>query len=182
MSQRSFILLFRGINVGGNKIVRMELLRKVLTEAGFGNVASYIQSGNVVLTSDMDEGAILASVELVFAATFGFSSRPTIRSVETWHRIIAENPFAEAAANGKQVHAVLLDGVPSPVALQALQALATTERIEVRDGVLYLDTPEGFGRSKVAEMLDRVLKVPLTSRNCNTVLKLHELAEGLPQA
>ena len=45
MSQRSFILLFRGINVGGNKIVRMELLRKVLTEAGFGNVASYIQSG-----------------------------------------------------------------------------------------------------------------------------------------
>jgi uncharacterized protein (DUF1697 family) len=77
---------------------------------------------------------------------------------------------------------VLLDGVPSPEALQALQALATTERIEVRDGVLYLDTPEGFGRSKVAEMLDRVLKVPLTSRNWNTVLKLHELAEGLPRA
>ncbi len=49
MTEHAYILLFRGINVGGNKIVKMELLRKALTDAGFGDVQTYIQSGNVVL-------------------------------------------------------------------------------------------------------------------------------------
>lgn len=180
MSERVFILLFRGINVGGNKVVRMETLRRVLAEGGFGKVTTYIQSGNVVLTSDMDEDSILALVGRVFAETFGFSSRPSIRSREAWARLIAENPFAaEVAADGRVVHAVILNGSPAAEALAALRALATTEVIEARDGVLYLYTPDGFGRSKVSEMLDRVLKVPLTARNWNTVLKLQEMAAGV---
>jgi len=181
VNERVFILLFRGINVGGNKIIRMETLRQALTEAGFGGVATYIQSGNVVLASDKDESAISALVDDVFTRTFGFSSRPTIRSLETWRRVVADNPFTEAQ-DGRQVHAVLLDGTPADEAIQALRALATTERIELRDDVLYLDTPDGFGRSKVAAAFDKALKVPLTARNWNTVLKLQELAEGVTQA
>ena len=179
MSERVFILLFRGINVGGNKIIRMETLRKVLVESGFHGVATYIQSGNVVLDSDKDEGAIPALVGTAFAAAFGFSSRPTVRSLANWRRLVADNPFAEAAQDGKQLHAVLLDGVPTADAVRALEALATTERIDVQDGVLYLHTPDGFGRSKVAGALDKTLKVPLTERNWSTVLKLWEMAEGV---
>jgi uncharacterized protein (DUF1697 family) len=178
MSQDVFILLFRGINIGGNKIVRMETLREVLAEAGFGSVATYIQSGNVVLTSEKDESAIAATVEAAFPKAFGFTSHPTVRSLDTWRRMIADNPFAAAAQDGKRVHAVLLDGTPSEEAVQALRALATTERMELREGVLYLHTPDGFGRSKVAGALDKVLQVPLTARNWNTVLKLQEMAEN----
>jgi uncharacterized protein (DUF1697 family) len=177
MSQSVFVLLFRGINVGGNKIVRMEKLREMLTEAGFGNVATYIQSGNVVLTSDNEAANIAATVENLFPATFGFSSRPTVRSREAWLRIVAENPFDQVMQDGRQLHAVILDEDPGEAAVQALRELATTENAELRDGVLYLHTPDGFGRSEVAKALDKTLKVPLTARNWNTVLKLHEMAE-----
>jgi uncharacterized protein (DUF1697 family) len=181
MSHDVFIVLFRGINIGGNKIVRIKTLRKVLAEAGFGSVATYIQSGNVVLTSEKDESAIAAIVEAAFPEAFGFASHATVRSLDTWRRMIADNPFATAAQDGKRVHAVFLDAPPSEEAVQALRALATTERMELREGVLYLHTPDGFGRSKVAGALDKVLKVPLTARNWNTVLKLQEMAEGRPR-
>ncbi|MPZ48787.1 MAG: DUF1697 domain-containing protein [Dehalococcoidia bacterium] len=181
MSENAFILLFRGINVGGNKIVKMETLRKVLAEAGFGGVATYIQSGNVVLTSDKDEKAVIAGVEKVFDKTFGFSSRPTIRSLKAWRRIVKGNPFVDVAQEGRQLHAVLLDAAPGKEAVATLKSLAASEQIEVKDGVLYLYTPDGFGASEVAKGLDKVLKVPLTARNWNTVLKLQEMAEKLAQ-
>jgi uncharacterized protein (DUF1697 family) len=179
MSQSVFILLFRGINVGGNKIVRMEKLREMLTEAGFGNVATYIQSGNVILTSDRRAEEIAATVEDVFPTAFGFSSRPTVRSREAWLGMIAENPFETVMQDGRQVHAVVLDEAPTEAAVQSLRALASTESIELHGGVLYLHTPDGFGRSEVAKALDKTLKVPLTARNWNTVLKLQEIAENL---
>jgi uncharacterized protein (DUF1697 family) len=176
------VLLFRGINVGGNKVVRMEALRKALSDAGFGEVATYIQSGNVVITADDNEEAIQSRVEAIFSEQFGFSSRPTVRSLERWRQVVGGNPFGDAAAeDGRRVHAVLLDGEPDEAALQELEALAGTERMAKAKGVLYLHTPDGFGISKVAESLDKVLKVPLTARNWNTVLKLSEMAEGATQ-
>jgi uncharacterized protein (DUF1697 family) len=178
MAQSVFILLFRGINVGGNKIVRMETLRKVLGDAGFANVATYIQSGNVVLTSDKAGRAVTETVERVFTPAFGFSSRPTVRSLQEWQLLIRENPFADTAEAGNRVHAVLVDEQPSVAAVEALKALAATEEMVLGKDVLYLHTPDGFGRSKVAAALDKVLKVPLTARNWNTVLKLQQMAEA----
>ncbi len=72
---------------------------------------------------------------------------------------------------------MLLDATPASTALDALRALSTTEGIELRDDVLYLHTPDGFGTSEVAKSLDKLLKVPLTARNWNTVLKLKEMAD-----
>jgi uncharacterized protein (DUF1697 family) len=175
-----YILLFRGINVGGNKIVPMEKLRQMLTEAGFGSVATYIQSGNVVLTSDDDEPTIAARVTSLFDAAFGFSSRPTVRSLDAWRRLVDDNPYAAAGAeDGRRVHAVILDAAPTAEAIAALRALATTEQLDLKDGVLYLHTPDGYGVSQVAKALDKLLKVPWTARNWNTVLKLQEMAEGI---
>ena len=172
----TYIVLFRGINVGGSKVAKMETLRKALQEAGFGGVQTYIQSGNVVLTSSMNADEVASTIEKLFLATFGFSSRPTVRSLEAWQSLIEKNPFRDAA-EGRQVHAVVLDAAPKDGAIDALRALASTEQLVLEDGVLYLYTPDGFGRSKVAEQLYRLLKVPLTARNWNTVLKLQEMAE-----
>jgi len=175
MAENVYILLFRGINVGGNKIVKMETLRKVLTEAGFGDVATYIQSGNVVLTSDKSEDAALATVTNVFDKTFGFSSRPTIRSFSQLQRVIKDNPYD--GVEGNRLHAIFLDAKPADDAMKTLEALAKTERMVEKDGVLYLHTPDGFGTSDVSKALDKVLKVPWTARNWNTVLKLRSMAE-----
>jgi uncharacterized protein (DUF1697 family) len=180
VSKTVYILLFRGINVGGNKIVRMELLRKMLAELGFENVATYIQSGNVVLTSDKAAAEVTKAIEGAFPQAFGFSSRPTVRSLAEWQRVIDEDPFAQVRGEGKQMHAVFLDQQPSEAAVDGLKALASTEEMVLAKGVLYLYTPDGFGRSKVAEALDKVLRVPLTARNWNTVLKLAAMANPTP--
>lgn len=178
MSETVFIVLFRGINVGGNKAAKMETLRAALTKAGFGSVATYIQSGNVVLTSDMKAEELAATVERIFAETFGFASRPTVRSADAWKEMVARNPFPEGAGDHKKLHAVLLDGTPAPDAAERLQEKATaTERFAITDAVLYLYTPDGFGTSKLAEALDRVLRVPLTARNWRTVQTLVEMAD-----
>lgn len=173
----TYIVLFRGINVGGNKVVKMELLRAMLGELGFGDVATYIQSGNVVLTSDGPAAAVSAAIEGAFPGAFGFSSRPTVRSLDEWVRVIDEDPFAAVRSEGKQMHAVFVDEQPEAGAIEAMRSLASTEEMVLKDGVLYLYTPDGFGRSKVAESLEKLLKVPLTARNWNTVLKLREMAE-----
>lgn len=178
MSETVFIVLFRGINVGGKKVAKMETLRAALAEAGFGSVATYIQSGNVVLTSDMKAADVATAVEKLFADTFGFASRPTVRSADAWKEMIARNPFSEGAGDHKKLHAVLLDGAPAPDATERLQEKATaTERFAIADGVLYLFTPDGFGTSKLAEALDRTLRVPLTARNWRTVTILMEMAD-----
>jgi uncharacterized protein (DUF1697 family) len=174
MAKNVYILLFRGINVGGNKIVKMETLRRVLGEAGFEDVATYIQSGNVVLTSDKGEDAVIATVTKVFDATFGFSSRPTIRSAAALQRVIEDNPYE--GVEGNRLHAIFLDARPLAEAVKTLEGLAKTERMVEKDGVLYLHTPDGFGTSEVAKALDKVLKVPWTARNWNTVLKLQSMA------
>jgi uncharacterized protein (DUF1697 family) len=181
MDDGVYILLFRGINVGGRKIVRMEALKKALSDGGFGHVRTYIQSGNVVLTSAKPAAEVSRTVEKVFAEAFGFSSRPTVRSLGDWVAMIERNPFDEAAGDGKRLHAILLDGEPAKDAVAKLEALATTERMKSGKGVLYLHTPDGLGRSPVAAALDRVLGVPITVRNWNTVLKLRELARPLAE-
>jgi uncharacterized protein (DUF1697 family) len=99
-----------------------------------------------------------------------------VRSLAQWQELAAGSPFAPE--DGRQVHAVVLDAAPKAEAVDTLRALATTEQIEVRDGVLYLYTPDGFGRSAVAAQLDRMLKVPLTARNWNTVEKLLAMGEA----
>jgi uncharacterized protein (DUF1697 family) len=171
-----FIVLLRGINIGGHNVVRMAALRDALTAAGFANVATYIQSGNVVLASDGQAAEVAALVDQAFTSAFGFSSRPTVRSLEDWHRVIDENPFVTESGQHKSVSAILLDDQPPPDAVESLRALATTEQLVLKDGVLYMHAPDGFGRSKVAANLDRMLKVPLTGRNWRTVMTLMEMA------
>jgi len=179
MSGGVFVLLFRGINVAGNKIAKMQTLREVLTDAGFGKVATYIQSGNVVLKSGKSAKATTEEVEAVFAATFGFSSRVSVRSLDEWRGIVNANPFPQGADDPKKLHAVMLDEAPDDGAAGRLEALASeSERFRIEKGVLYLYTPDGFGISKLAAGLDKALKVPLTARNWRTVLTLLDMAEA----
>lgn len=178
MSPAVFIVLFRGINVGGNKVAKMETLRGALAGAGFGDVATYIQSGNVVLISDRTASEVATAVETVFSETFGFFARVSVRTAEEWRRLVDDNPFPQAAEDPRRLHAVLLDGTPAPDVAERLREKASaTERFVVGEGVLYLFTPDGFGTSKLAEALDKVLKVPLTARNWRTVLTLMAMAD-----
>jgi uncharacterized protein (DUF1697 family) len=172
------VVLFRGINVGGTGIVRMVDLRALLGELGFEDVATYVQSGNVVLRSSLDPAAVALSIAEAMEPAFGIAPQIMVRDADAWGALVAGNPMPEAAAEPKQLHALALGEAPSADAVARLeQAERGSERFAFGDGVLYLHTPDGIGRSKFAATIERTLAVPATARNWRTVLALQAMAE-----
>src|SRR5262245_49252447 len=173
-SRTAFILLFRG--VGGATQLPTAPLREALTEAGFENVATYINSGNAVLRSHLSREEVIASVAKICNGRFDFTKAIFAPTLEGWSALIANNPFPQAVATPKCLHAAVLAEKPGKEAIVRLRAYATaSEGIEVVGRVAYLHTPDGFGTSKLAEKFDKGIGVVNSARNWNTVLKLMEL-------
>jgi uncharacterized protein (DUF1697 family) len=173
-TKTAYILLFRG--VGGATQLPTAPLRAALTEAGFENVATYINSGNAVLRSALTREEVIASAARICEERFGFTKAIHAPTLAEWEALVANNPFPGFEA-GKHLHAAVLAGDPAREAIDRLNAHADAgEAIEVVGRVAYLDTPNGFGRSKLGEKFDKWIGVENTARNWNTVLKLLEMA------
>lgn len=170
-----YILLFRG--VGGATQLPVKPLKEALTKAGFENVGTYINSGNAYLRTDLPKAKMVETVARICRDEFGFTKDIHAPTLAEWRMVIANNPFPDFR-EGKHLHAAWLDGEPKSGAVEALRELcADDEGIEVVGRVAYLHTPHGFGRSKLAEKFDKLIGVPNTARNWNTVLKLHDIAQ-----
>lgn len=168
------ILLLRAVNVGGTGRLPMAGLRQMLTELGLGNPRTLIASGNAVFD---DPGLPDLQQRLTGAleARFGLRTDVFLLDLAALQAVHDANPFAEAAAkDGSKVHAFFL---ARPTELPgAAAALATTEVLHLTPAALYLHAPDGIGRSKLAERLPRLLSVPVTARNWNTVTALLAMA------
>jgi uncharacterized protein (DUF1697 family) len=180
-SQTDFILLFRG--VGGATQLPTAPLREALTEAGFENVATYINSGNAVLRSHLSRAKVVAAVAGICRDRFGFTKAIFAPTLEEWSALIDNNPFPRAVATPTCLHAAVLAGKPAAEAVSRLQGFAAAgEGIEVVGNVAYLHTTGGFGRSKLAAKFDTGIGVANSARNWNTVLKLMELVRKAAEA
>lgn len=174
-AKSAYILLFRG--VGGATQLPVAPLREALTEAGFENVATYINSGNAVLRSHLSREKVIATVAKICEEKFGFTKAIYAPTLGEWEALIANNPFPDFK-EGKHVHAAVLAGDPPKGALEGLREHAVEgEAIEVVGKVAYPYTPFGLGTSKLGEKFDKGIGVGNTARNWNTVLKLRELAK-----
>jgi|SRR5579883_412283 len=179
-TKTAYILLFRG--VGGATQLPVAPLREALAEAGFENVATYINSGNAVLRSHLSREKVIATVAEICEEKFGFTKAIYAPTLKEWEGLIANNPFPDFK-EGKHVHAVVLAGDPPEGAVEKLREHAVEgEAIEVVDRVAYLHTPFGLGTSKLGEKFDKGIGVGNTARNWNTVLKLQELAKKAAEA
>jgi uncharacterized protein (DUF1697 family) len=177
MPDTIYIVLFRG--VGGDTKLPSQPLREALIAGGFRNVTTYIATGNVVLTSSLTADAVKARVASIARGELGFTKPVMVASRREWAALIRGNPFPEAVEAPRTLHALLLEAKPRAGAVEALMARAAAgERLVLKGKVLYLHTPEAFGRSKLPPLIDRLLGVATTGRNWNTVLKLGELAEA----
>ncbi len=173
-TRTAYILLFRG--VGGATQLPTAPLRAALTEAGFENVATYINSGNAVLRSALSREEVIASAARMCEERFDFTKAIHAPTLAEWEALVANNPFPGFEA-GKYLHAAVLAGDPAQEAIDRLNAHADAgEAFEVVGRVAYLHTPNGFGRSKLGEKFDKWIGVENTARNWNTVLKLLEMA------
>lgn len=173
---KTYIALFRGINITGKHIIPMKDLKLLLEDLGCRNVRTYIQSGNVVLESDEAIAKLSKRIGAEVNSRFGFEPRVMILRKADLAKAIAANPFPEAASEPKSLHAFFLESAAERSRLLGLEKYKKpSERFELVGKVFYLHTPDGFGPSKLADNVERVLGVPATARNWRTVLSIWEL-------
>jgi len=173
-----FVALFSGINVGGNRIVKMAELKAFFEGLGLADVATYVQSGNVVFRAKKEDAAALTKeLEAAFEKKWGFNSRIMVRDAGWFERLVKDNPYPEVAGEPTKLHAYTLEREPTAEEAQRLADKCTgPERFEIKGDVLYLNAPDGLGKSVFANLIPRTLKVPGTARNWRSVLALLEMA------
>ncbi len=177
-----YLALLRGINVGGHKKVAMAELRDLLTQLGFDNARSLLQSGNLVFRSKARTTAQLERLlETEVETRFELRTDFFVRTADEWTAIIAHNPFPEVAQRDPAHLVVMfLKDAPDGEHVKALQAAITGPEVVRGQGrQLYTVYPIDIGHSRLTStLIERKLGTRGTGRNWNTVLKLGALAEG----
>ena len=176
---KPYIALFRGINVGGNNVLPMKDLVAQLENLGSQNVKTYIQSGNVVFQNEEEDASLLSKkIRTAIKKSHGFEPHVLLLKPEEMERAVASNPFSEAESEPKTLHLFFLSSMPKKPDLDALESIKSDrERFALKDGVFYLHTPDGIGRSKLAANAEKVLGVAITGRNWRTVRKVMAMAK-----
>lgn len=173
MGEQVFIGLLRGINVGG-KVLKMADLQSAIAGLGFGDVRTYLQSGNMVFrTGESDSATLAARIAKAIADGNGMDVQVMIRSAKAWDGVVSDNPFPAAVETPKLLHAFILGQQPEESRATDLQGKDFgSEAWRIVGDVLYLHTPDGFGKSRLGNAIERLLKVPMTGRNWTTVMAL----------
>lgn len=174
----TFIAMIRGVNVVGANMLKMERLRALISECGFDNVRTYIQSGNVIFSAKASAAKCAATIESKLTAELGKPISALVRTPAELAAIIAANPFSKVKKlDGARLAVAFLSEAPEPKRHKALAAIDLgRDQYRLRGAELFLYCPDGFGRSKLSKTFERVIGVRGTARNWNTVKKLHELS------
>jgi uncharacterized protein (DUF1697 family) len=177
------ISLLRAVNVSGQKPIHMDQLKALYSRLGFGSVATYIQSGNVVFESqDADPTTLAEKIHQGIQAAFGFSVAVLVYPLDEWRTMIGDNPFSKAGSRDtKSLHVTFLSEAPTAEAIANLSGLeAGDDEYHIQGRWVYLCCPNGYGRTKLNNLFwEKKLRVSATTRNWNTVGRLLELAEAI---
>jgi uncharacterized protein (DUF1697 family) len=174
---KTYIALFRGINVGGNNLLPMKELTAQLEKHGAQGVQTYIQSGNAVFRHEAGNAVQLSNrISAAIRESHGFEPRVILLDVAEIERAIAANPYP--AAEAKTLHFYFLADEPSAPDLLRLDGLKQNdEQFTLIHKVFYLYAPAGIGRSKLAVQVEKALGVAATARNWRTVGKIGAMAQ-----
>jgi uncharacterized protein (DUF1697 family) len=171
-----YTALLRGINVGGNKLVAMADLRRLLTRLGFADAQSLLQSGNLLFTGAVrPRPALERLLEAEAEARLRLRTAFFVRTAEEWRRIVSRNPFPDRAARDPaRLVVMLLKDAVKPAGVEALRAAINGPEVLHAQGTeAYVVYPNGQGRSKLTNpLIERTLGTSCTGRNWNTVQKL----------
>jgi uncharacterized protein (DUF1697 family) len=177
------ISLLRGVNVGGHHKIKMDALRALYDCLGLPDALTYVQSGNVIFkTRDRDLIRLGRRIEDGIERTFGFRPHVIVRTPADLRNVIARNPFAKRRGiEPNRLLVTFLAGVPNPEARdKALTLKADPEELRLDEREFYMYFPSGMARPKLTWLnVEKVLQMPGTGRNWNTVTKLLEIAEKL---
>ena len=175
----TYIALLRGINVSGQKKIKMVELKSHLGELHFRNISTYVQSGNVLFEYEKTDTADLArQVQEKIKEKYGFEVVVFIKTLEDLEVVLENNPFRDEDLT--RLYVTFLSQEPDPALLQTLNTIDHhPEEFVLQGKDVYFFSPHGYGKAKMNNnFFENKLKVAATTRNWKTVNKLVELAGG----
>ena len=173
-----YVALLRGINVGGNTMIKMEELRHTFEALGFNRVISYINSGNLAFdAAGLTEAKLVARIEKAIEKDFGKMVSVMVREQKLIADIIRANPFHGLFASHKEMHVLFLkEALPVEKEAMLLEAAFPGESYAVKNREIYCHLPQGVADSLLTKgFFEKKPKVNYTGRNWRTVEKLSEL-------
>lgn len=180
MSRTKLIALLRGINVGGHNKIPMAELRSLCAEMGWDDVKTYIQSGNLVFSSEESATALENALEQSIERRFGLEISVIVRRADDWSAYVKQNPFPEAGK--KEPNLLMLGLAKAPIKNKTIKSLreraANGEQLAQTRDALWVHFPQGVARSKLSpNLMARLVGSPVTMRNWRTVLKLQGMVQ-----
>ena len=175
----AWVALLRGVNVGGGNRLPMAEFRASIESLGYAEVATYIQSGNVVFSSEDSEATIVERIRAVVADRHRLSVPVVVRSGDELAGLAGRHRFADDGTDPKLLHVAFLDRRPD-VTVGPDPDRWLPDRWAVVGRELFLAYPDGSARSKMTiDQFERPWGVTATARNLNTVVKLADLVASI---
>ena len=175
----TLLVLLRGINVGGNRLIAMSDLRDAFAEMGFVDPVTYIQSGNVVVGSRRPKGARTAStIERSLSEAFGYEARVVVRDAREMARIVRGIPKSWDPADSATRHNVLFltDRISAGHVVDPATLVTGLESLKVGHHVLYWSAPvRTLTRTTMVKLSSRPAYREMTVRSLRTTLRLAEM-------
>ena len=180
------VSMLRGVNLGPHNRVKMEALRALYESLKLREPQSYVQSGNVIFkTDERDLIKLTKRIEGAIEKKFGFQSDVVLRSTAELRDAIARNPFAKRRGiEPSKLLVTFLAGDPGEEARVKVRAIqCTPDEVFIDGQEVYIYFPNGVARPKLSwPTIPKILKVPGTARNWNSVTKMLEIAEKMEAA
>ena len=175
---KTYIVLLRGVMPTGKNKVPMAELREVLTRAGFGNVRTYIQSGNALVDTDLSAKEVETRVHNLIKQHIGADLAVIARTATQLKKMLDESPF-KSGHDLSRVFFVLFEKSPSAKKVKELLANDySPEKLVITKNAAYMYIPGTYGRDTLSGgFLEKKLNVPATMRNFNTTSKLIEMSK-----
>lgn len=175
-----YICLLRGINVGGNRKIKMADLRTALSTIKLENVKTYIQSGNIYFESKENNYRKLESqITDLILTKFGYKVPVMVRQSKELKAIFENNPYLSEEEDLKMIHVAFLSERPTVESFEELNIEKfAPDKAQLLERAVYIHYPKGSYKSKLSgNFLEKKLNVKVTARNWKTVLKLVEMIE-----
>ncbi|HVC92404.1 MAG TPA: DUF1697 domain-containing protein [Pirellulales bacterium] len=176
----TYIALLRAVNVGSTWI-KMAELGELFSTHGFQDVATYIQSGNVVFSSRDSHARCIETIASFLEKRLTTPVCIILKNAKDMAMVVSENPFLEdSTIDPTKLHVTFLKEKPTKNVVRMMDAIkAGEDRFHVSGSVVYLHCPDGYGRTKLSNSaIERALRVQATTRNWKTVVTLLDMAQG----
>lgn len=180
-SIQTYISLLRGINVGGHRKVKMEELKTLYEGLQFQNVSTYIQSGNVVFQTSLNNCKHLSDlISEELNKQFGFPVPVIVKKIAEFQDIYENNPFLKQNMDTQKLYAIFLSDDPDEYAIDQIAEKSKEDIFVLYKSTIYLFCSNRYGKTKLTNtFFENNLKVVATTRGWASVSKIYQIAQKL---